>query len=201
MTRALALSCLLLLAAARPASAEWHFTPMVGLTMFGNTSLVDVEEATSKTHRQFGGAVSWLGGGLVGIEGLVIWTPGLFESDETSFPMNQELGRSSRSIVTMGNVVVTLPRKWTEYGLRPFFSGGLGLMHVSREDLGIFPVKLNLTAFNVGGGAVGFFSPRTGVRFDVRYHSTLRRTDEGPVAIGPVHLRYLTASIGVVFRR
>ncbi len=201
MTRALALSCLLLLAAARPASAEWHFTPMVGLTMFGNTSLVDVEEATSKTHRQFGGAVSWLGGGLVGIEGLVIWTPGLFESDETSFPMNQELGRSSRSIVTMGNVVVTLPRKWTEYGLRPFFSGGLGLMHVSREDLGIFPVELNLAAFNVGGGAVGFFSPRTGVRFDVRYHSTLRRTDEGPVAIGPVHLRYLTASIGVVFRR
>jgi hypothetical protein len=201
MTRALALSCLLLLVAASPASAEWHFTPMIGATMFGNTSLVDVEEATSKTHRQFGGAVSWLGGGLLGVEGLVSWTPGLFESNESSFPIQQELGRSSRSVATMGNVVVTLPRKWTEYGLRPFFSGGLGWMHVSREDLGIFPVKLDLAAFNVGGGAVGFFSQRTGVRFDIRYHSTLRRTDEGPVALGPVHLRYVTASVGIVFRR
>ena len=201
MTRALALSCLLLLAVAHPAAAEWHFTPMVGLTMFGNTSLVDLEQATSKTHRHFGGAVSWLGGGLVGIEGLVIWTPGLFESDQTTFPVEQEFGRSSRSIVTMGNVVVTLPRKWTEYGLRPFFSGGFGVMNVAREDLGIFPFNLNLAAFNFGGGAIGFFSPRTGVRFDVRYNSTLRRTDEGPVATGPVHLRYMTASIGIVFRR
>jgi hypothetical protein len=207
MTRAATLGFILLLALARPAAAEWHFTPMIGLTAFGDTSLVDLENATGKRHRQFGGSVSWLGGGLLGLEGLVSWTPGLFEGDDVSFtvnqdfPVNQEFVKSSRSIVGMGNIVLTLPRRWTEYGLRPFFSGGFGVMHVAKEDIGIFPVELNLPAFNVGGGAVGFFSQRTGVRFDVRYHSTLRRTDQGPVAIGPVHVRYMTASIGLVFRR
>lgn len=178
---------------------------MLGLTMFGNTSLVDLENGTGKRHGQAGGSVSWLGAGLFGVEGLVTWTPGLFENDDVSFPdanipFPEEFVKSSRSIVAMGNLVVTLPRRWTEYGLRPFFSGGFGVMHVMKEDIGIFPVKLNLPAYNVGGGAVGFFSQRTGVRFDVRFHSTLRRTDEGP-AFGPVHMRYVTASIGLIFRR
>ena len=201
MTRAVALTCFLLLAVAGPASAEWQFTPMIGLTMFGDTSLVDLKQATDKGHRQFGGAVSWLGGGLFGVEGLVQWTPGLFERDDVSFAIPQEFVQNSRSLVAMGNIVLTLPRRWTEYGLRPFFSGGFGVMHVKNEDLGIFPFSLNLAAFNVGGGAVGFFTTRTGVRFDVRYHSTLRATDHGPVATGDVHLRYMTASIGLVLRR
>ena len=29
-----------------------------------------------------------------------------------------------------GNVVVALPRRMAGYGLRPYFSGGAGLMHV-----------------------------------------------------------------------
>jgi hypothetical protein len=201
MTRALVLSSILLVSFARPAAAEWHFTPMIGLTMFGNTNLVDVEMATGNRHRQFGGAVSWLGGGLFGVEGLVQWTPGLFQGDNPALEVPQDLVQTSRSVVVMGNVVLTLPRRWTEYGLRPYFSGGFGLMHVKNEDVGIFPVDLNVPGFNVGGGAVGFFSQRTGVRFDVRYHSTLRNTDQGPVATGPVHLRYVTASVGVVIRR
>ena len=201
MTRAAALTGFLLLTLARPASAEWQFTPMIGLTMFGDTSLVDLERATGKGHRQFGGAVSWLSAGLFGVEGLVQWTPGLFQRDDVTFTVPQELVQSSRSIVAMGNVVLTLPRRWTEYGLRPFFSGGFGVMHIMKEDIGIFPVTLNVPAFNVGGGAVGFFTERTGVRFDVRYHSTLRATDHGPVATGDVHLRYMTASIGLVLRR
>jgi hypothetical protein len=201
MTRAPALTLILVLALASPTAAEWHFTPMVGLTAFGNTSLVDIEEGTRRKHRQFGGSVSWLSDGLLGLEGIIAWTPGLFENDDASFPSDLEIVTRSRSIVGMGNIVVTLPRRLTEYSLRPFVSGGFGVMHIMKEDIGIFPVELNLPAFNIGAGAIGFFSQRTGVRFDVRYHSTLRRTEQGPVAIGPVHLRYVTASIGVVLRR
>ena len=206
MTRAPALTLILILTLASPAAAEWHFTPMVGLTVFGNTTLFDPEQATGKRHRQFGGSVSWLGGGLLGLETVVHWTPGLFENEDF---VNEDASvpavgfvKSSRSIVAMGNVVLTLPRRWTEYALRPFISGGLGVMHVAKEDIGVFPVELNQPAFNIGGGAIGFFSQRTGVRFDVRYHSTLTKSDEGPIAIGgPVHLRYMTASIGLVLRR
>jgi len=85
----------------------------------------------------------------------------------------------------MGNAVLTLPRRWTEYGLRPVVSGGLGVMHVSVLDTGgVFPVSSNLAGFNVGGGAVGFLTKRTGLRFDARYFSSLHRTDQGSIAFG-----------------
>ena len=38
-------------------------------------------------------------------------------------------------------------------------------------------------------------------RFDVRYYGTLQNLDEQAVSFGPVNLRYMTASIGVVLRR
>jgi hypothetical protein len=102
----------------------------------------------------------------------------------------------------MGNIVVTTPRRWTEYSLRPFVSGGFGLIKVSKtETFGVFPFNSNIPAFNIGGGAIGFLSKRTGLRFDLRYYNSLARSDEGPVSVGPVHIRYMTASVGVVLRR
>jgi hypothetical protein len=195
MSRVLALCCVLLLAPAQHAAAEWHFTPMAGLTLLGSTSIFDPELGTEKRHWNLGGAVTLLGSGLVGAEVITAWTPGFFERDDLS------LVDSSRVLSLMANVVLTTPRRWTEYGLRPFVSGGLGLMHVAKMDPGLFPVDLNLAGFNIGGGAIGFLTPRTGLRFDLRYHSTLNASDEGPISIGDVHLRYVTASIGLVLRR
>jgi hypothetical protein len=48
---------------------------------------------------------------------------------------------------------------------------------------------------------VGFLTQRTGLRFDVRYHSTLRESDPEDIALGPIRMRYVTATIGLVFRR
>ena len=197
-------SCgLLLLVLAQPASAEWHITPFAGLTMFGNTTLVDPESATGNRHLHAGGSVSWLSRGIFGIEAVGTWTPGFFEG-ETSFediPVGEVDVVSSRALSLMGNVLVTLPQRWTEYGLRPFISGGFGLMQAKRSDLrDIFPINVNAAGFNIGGGAIGFLTERTGLRFDVRYHSTLNRETDAP-AFGEVHLRYITASVGIVFRR
>jgi len=41
---------------------------------------------------------------------------------------------------------------------------------------------------------------RTGLRFDLRYFSNLKPSDDPEIAIGRVHLSYWTASVGVVFR-
>ena len=57
-----------------------------------------------------------------------------------------------------------------------------------------------LRGVNVGGGAIGFLTEKTGLRFDVRYHSTLNRL-EGAPAFGAAHVRYVTASVGIVIRR
>ena len=167
---------------------------MVGTTFLGETSLVDSDLAAGNVHRNFGGSVALLGPGVFGVEGLVVWTPGFF----TGRP--EGLVKRSRSIETMGNVMVTTPRRWTEYSLRPFISGGLGLIHTSRTE-DVFPDSRSIPAFNIGGGAIGFLSKRTGLRFELRYNSSLARSDEGNVSIGRVHIRYMTASVGVVLRR
>ncbi len=194
LVRALAASVLLALAFPQSAAAEWHFTPMIGTTFFIKTSLLDPDAATDQIHRNFGGSVALLGGGILGAEGLIVWTPGFFTGDNG-------LVDKSRSIAAMGNVVITTPRRWTEYSLRPFVSGGLGVLTASRTDVfQVFPDSRYLPAFNIGGGAIGFLSKRTGLRFDLRYYSGLSRSEEG-IAIGRVHLRYMTASVGVVLRR
>ena len=59
----------------------------------------------------------------------------------------------------------------------------------------------NLLGYNIGGGAIGFFSRTTGIRFDARYYGTVRGSDRGPIAIGDVNLRYMTLSVGLVIRR
>lgn len=197
-------ACVVLLALLpAPAAAEWLFSPMVGLTFKGATNIFDGEAAVEKTHKNLGGSVSLLGGGIVGVEGIGVWTPGLFENDESLIPFVEY----SRAISLMGNVVLTTPRRLTEYSLRPYFSGGVGLMHATVTQLevqggGVLePVTMNAGGFNLGAGAIGFFSERTGVRFDFRYYSTFRRADILSVDEDSSYLRYMTASVGIVWRR
>jgi hypothetical protein len=180
------------------ASAEWLFAPMVGITFHGDTSLVDPQLAAGKSHLQVGGAVTLVGSGLLGVEAVTVFTPSFFRNDAGP----DILLEHGRSFALMGNVVLTAPKRWTEYSLRPFVSGGFGLLRASQLDVsGVTPVESNLGGYNIGVGAVGFLSQRTGLRFDLRYYSSLNRPDQGPIAFGPVHLSYLTASIGVVLRR
>jgi hypothetical protein len=178
------------------AAAEWHFTPTIGWTFAANTNLLDLDQSTSKVHWNFGGSVTLLGPGIFGVEGTVVWTPGFFSE--------QVLVNKSSAIAMMGNAVLTTPRKWTEYGLRPFVSGGFGFLGVSFTDVkNIFADNGNIAAFNIGGGAIGFFSKRTGVRFDLRYYNSLKQHEEDcPITFGSgCHLRYMTATVGVVIRR
>ena len=194
--KALVLCGACLLAAARPVSAEWHLTPMLGWEFKGNTTIVDLEDATSHLHWQVGGATTVLGGGIIGAEAIFVYIPGFFERGDLTFV------KHSRSLALMGNAVLTVPRRWTEYWLRPFVSGGLGLLHASvTNNIDGFPVKTNLLGFDLGGGAVGFISKRTGLRFDLRYYSNLHHSEPAGISFGRVHLRYLTASVGVVLRR
>jgi hypothetical protein len=197
MLRLLALAGALLMAVPAAASAEWHITPMTGFTFHGSTTLIDFEDAASKPHKQVGGAVTLVGPGLLGVEGITVFTPSLFRDG------HPDLLRYGRSFALMGNVVVAAPKRWTEYSLRPFVSGGFGLIRASQLDVGgVLPVKANLGGYNIGAGAIGFLTQRTGVRFDLRYYSSFRRPDEGSLSpVGRVHLSYLTASLGLVLRR
>jgi hypothetical protein len=192
-----------------PASsaAEWQFAPFVGLTFKGSTTLVDLEAATGTTHWNFGGAATLLGGGPLGLEAVYLHTPGFFERDEKDLDaINLPASiTESRVYALMGNAVLTIPRRWNRYGLRPYLSGGLGLIHVTSQDqLDNVPIRLNLLGMNIGGGGVGFLSDRVGLRFDLRYFRKVQGPDEEglqpPVSFGPIRLRYWTLSTGVVLK-
>ena len=180
---------------ARPASADWQFAPFFGFSFKGSTSLVDVENGAPRVHMAVGGTASWIGRGPIGAEGLFSLVPHFFDSDELSALT------TSRTYAVMGNVVVAAPQSWNEYGLRPFVSAGLGLLHASQQTIPpqALPLNRSLFAYNVGGGAIGMLSEHTGVRFDLRYFSSLSRADE-TIAFGAVRLRYWTGAIGVVLR-
>lgn len=196
----------LLLALTFPSSAaaEWHFVPNIGWTFQADTSFLDFDQGTSKAHWTFGGTVTLLGSGIFGVEGMIDWTPGFFTNHQIAEPAR--LVTKSHTLAMMGNAVLTTPRNWTEYGLRPFLSGGLGALGFSRTDANnVSPDERSFPAFNIGGGAIGFLSKRTGVRFDLRYYSNL--TEPSPEqnnrisCLGPCHLRYMTFTVGVVIRR
>ena len=191
----LAAGVLLALTFPSAAAAEWHFTPTIGWTFQADTNVLDLDQSTSKVHWNFGGTVALLGPGILGVEGMVVWTPGFFS--------DQVLVKKSQSIAMMGNVVLTTPRDWTEYGLRPFVSGGFGVLGVSFTDtFNVFTDSGKIAAFNIGGGAIGFLSKRTGVRFDLRYYNNLPQSEEScPTSFGRCHLRYMTFTAGVVIRR
>ena len=192
----LGIGCVGLILSASPAAAEWQFVPMVGVTFNAETTLPDLDSGASVRHKNLGGAVRWLSSGIFGVEAMGLWVPGFFGSDAGN------LVKESRVLTIMGNVVITAPRRWTEYNLRPFVSGGVGFLRAtSTEFTNLFSYDETFNGFNLGGGAMGFFSQRTGVQFDVRYYRTMRGIADESATFGDTRLSFMTASVGVVIRR
>lgn len=178
-----------------PASADWFLTPFYGFAFGGQTSLVDLENASGTTKQVFGGSVSLMGDGILGIEGDFEYVPGFFQSDGGILVVDSSL------MTVTGNVVVAAPLRWTRESLRPYLVGGIGLMRASTNDtLSALPLSDRLLAIDVGGGVMGFFNDRTGVRFELRYFSSVGETDV-TASFGDARLSHWRASVGVVFRR
>jgi hypothetical protein len=89
----------------------------------------------------------------------------------------------------------------TRESLRPYLVGGVGLLQArSKHAFDLFPVDRNFLAVQVGGGAIGLVSERTGLRFDLRHIKAASGTD-GPFARpGISRLSFWRASVGVVLR-
>src|SRR5437763_3915203 len=107
MARVVAACALALLCYPRAASAEWQFTPMIGLTFHGNTTIVDPEQATNTRHKNFGGAVDLLSSDWVlGVEAITDSTPNFFQNSAAGL---RKLGlastvQGSEGVALRGNV-------------------------------------------------------------------------------------------------
>jgi hypothetical protein len=203
------LTATLVLAFAAELRADWYLTPFAGMKFGGSTTLIDPEnaaggqfnpDARSLRKWTWGASGTWLSTGVLGFEGDLAIIPGYFDADPP--PGGQQLVLSSRVTTLLLNALFAAPLDLTRDSLRPYVSGGFGLMRASTEQV---PAELgytrNLSAINVGGGVIGMLSRRTGVRWDVRYQRGIGSAEGGDTSTGgPARLSFWRANMGVVLK-
>ena len=90
------------------ASADWLFTPFVGINWGGAANFGDVGDFDDEFEKRgdFGATLAWMGAGAVGFEVDFGWSPNFFEN--TTGSGNFEFGDSNVTTL-MGNLVVGAP--------------------------------------------------------------------------------------------
>jgi hypothetical protein len=102
----------------------------------------------------------------------------------------------------MGNVVLG----GGGLGVRPYVSGGFGLLRLNVDEAGALLEGLSRNDFgvNAGGGVILSIAPSFAVRGDVRYFRSLRSAGEDDDLAGTgfefADFRYWRGSVGVVLR-
>ena len=183
--------------APRLARADYLFMPFIGGAFGGNTAFVTGnEQGASSTQLIFGGSAGWLTAGILGFEGDFSYAPRYFERDNIGGDI-----LDSSALTLSGSVIVAVPQSVTEYSLRPYVVGGLGMIRSSIEyAILVDPVHDTSLGMNVGAGAIGFLTPRTGVRFELRHFRTLERQEDLMGELVP-RLSFWRFTVGVVIRR
>jgi hypothetical protein len=181
----------------REARADYLFIPYLGGAFGGSTAFLNLEQGAGSTQVILGGSAGWLSSGVLGFEGDFAYAPRFFERDNLA-----GLILDSNVATLSGSVIVAVPLSVSDYSLRPYLVGGLGLVHSSISYLlALDPVDDNSAGLNVGAGAIGFITSRTGVRFELRHFRTFAR--EANEASGEVlpRLSFWRATFGIVIRR
>jgi hypothetical protein len=188
-------AALSVMAAAEAHAADWQIRPLVGFTFAGDTTFVDFEHAAAKAHATIGVNMAVLGE-VVGLDVDIARTPGFFQSGDP----NVLVLASSVTTVT-GNLVVGLPRRFTEYVLHPYVVAGGGFMRVHEEDyFQIVEIAQTRPTFDVGAGAIGFITKRVGVMWEIRRFQTIGGEEQTGLSLGGEKLSFWRGSMAVAIR-
>ena len=185
----------LVLLPAAPAAAEWHVKPFIGMTFGGSTPFVDLEHAAGKANVVMG-ATGTLLGEVLGLDVDLGRAPGFFETG------GQQLVLASNAVTLTGNIVIAVPRRMAQYGLRPYFIAGTGLIHARIDGrFGTLKVSSTLPAMDFGGGATGFLTRRVGLSWELRrFRSFGGRHRASGVSFGDEQLSLWRANMAIAFR-
>ncbi len=197
---------------AKPASADWLFTPYLGIVFSGAANTIDVGDFDEAFEQRmnFGGSLAGMTSGIFGVEVDFNYTPNFFQITEGGEDF-EFLNVDSSLTTVMGNVVLGIPIGGTTGGgVRPYISGGAGLMraNIAFDDL-FDDLSTNDLAINVGGGLHVFFSDNLGLRGDLRYFRGLEQQDDDDILpdddfldedFGLEDFDYWRATIGITFR-
>jgi opacity protein-like surface antigen len=193
LVRATVLTAACLSASILPAHADLIFTPFVGKT-FGSQQTLTLLGNVDKKAWIIGGSAAWLTSRVLGAEVDFGYAPRFFNDQF-------KLLSGSNVLSLTGNVILAVPLSVTRESLRPYVTAGMGMIHAGAEDnFGVSTLDTSRLAISVGGGAIGFLTPRAGVRFDLR---TVRSTSTDlntATLLNEPRLGYWRATIGVAIR-
>jgi opacity protein-like surface antigen len=182
-----------MLAAPAPARADWIFTPFVGGNFGGDAKNADFD---FNTNASYGASFGYMGAGVIGFEVDFGYSPNFFED-----PSTDAFDANVTSL--MGNLIIGVPvGGQTGPGIRPYVSGGAGLLRTRVDDAGdFFDIDQNAFGINAGGGVMGFFSDHVGVRGDIRYFRAFKDVERGDgVDLELGGFDFWRGSVGVAFR-
>lgn len=173
------------------ARADGFVSPWIG-TSFGAGSVFDNNGRTT-----FGVTAGAMGAGIVGGEVDFGYNPSFF-GNKSDFGDNTVIN-------LMGNLIVGVPIGGTHgAGVRPYVTGGVGLLRSQIDGGTFFDVQShnNMFGWNAGAGVMGYFAQHVGLRGDVRYMRSFEDTNTGitTIDLNGNQLKFWRASIGVVLR-
>lgn len=183
-------------AAPSTASADWLFTPFLGAT-FGGSANVGVDGAFKDEFERklnYGASLAGIGGGGLGFEIDFGYSPNFFGVSDQSANFN--LVGTGNVTTLMGNLIVA----GHSGAIRPYASGGIGLIRSRVEDAQQF---LNASTNDLGldaGGGIMCLSGNIGVRGDLRYFRSLRNNDPNGVDLALGDFRFWRGTVGVTFK-
>jgi opacity protein-like surface antigen len=192
---------------AKPASADWLFTPYLGIVFSGAANTVDINDLDEAFEQRvnFGGSLAGMSSGIFGVEFDVNYTPNFFQFTEGGEDF-EFLDVDSSLTTLMGNLVIGIPIGGTTGGgVRPYITGGAGLMRANINAVDFLDdLSTNDLAINVGGGLHVFFNDNLGFRGDLRYFRGLEQQDDDEDFdvddFGLEDFDYWRATIGITFR-
>jgi hypothetical protein len=159
MRRYLTTVAVLFLLGAGSARAEILVTGFGGMAFGG---------ATDESRGTYGGALGFLGSGVVGFEVEGATTPNFFGS------AGRGVFTENNVLTLMGNIMLAAPAG----PVRIYGTAGAGLLKTRLEDPDrLFSIDSNDFGINVGGGLIVSLGNHVGLRGDVRYFRDLQDAD------------------------
>ena len=194
LTRSLALTILIGLGSSAPARADGMIIPFLGAN-FGGNSGKELADAINANRIDWGASFAFMSGGVLGLEADIGQSPDFY--GKTS------VGKSSVLTAT-GNLLFGIPIGGQKgLGFRPYALAGVGVIRSNLDAFGNpSGVDTNSAAWDIGGGAMFFFSSHVGLRGDLRYFRSFNSVDFGPIdaSVGVRNINFARASAGLVLR-
>jgi len=194
MRKSLIASLVALTALAVPAAAgaDVLLTPYAGLTFGGKTGDDEVGAELDLDNRWvLGGSMAIIGASGLGFEVDLGFIPDFFEPKDLDIDI---LGTNNVTTF-MGNLMFV----GTTGGVRPYVTGGAGLIRSQLGDFGeLFDATESSLGVNVGGGLI-LGSGRISLRGDVRYFRNVSESDDPLIDEALKHQRFWRGTVGVSF--